>query len=614
MTASACPKCQSEISSDAPQGLCPRCLLLSGINETVSPGSSPNGAGDPTRPAAIAALFPQLEIQELLGQGGMGVVYRARQPHLDRLVALKLLPRPDGADAAFAERFSREARTLARLMHPGITAVHDSGSVDGQYYLLMEYADGGNLRDAVQGGRLEAALVTGDWRTAAQGGRLHPAVVAHILGQLCDALQYAHDQGVVHRDLKPENILLTRTGGVKVADFGLAKIVDPEGPNAALTGTGQVLGTFHYMAPEQLSAPHEVDHRADIYALGVILYELLTGDRPSGSFPPPSLAAPSHPGFDVVVRRAMAREPEQRYQQARELKAAVEAVVGSSAGVARADSFADGSFRLTGLIGPVPRAKSMVGRAFHRLLGIPRTAAALPAPAGTPQGPPFYFYPAVWAICIALIAVGFAPFHDIRPLGDSLRVVSVRSGVFSTEHHPVEVYLVPMRTDGYDGEAGFAAAIVAAVVLFVVSLSRGWRWSGLYQGITLFIGGLIVTIMCLIYIAETRSLYRTWPRGFVQLQDWTKRRAPTPIRGDASKPGRSGFGPAALESNFDQPDDPESIRNAAQFQYRESVASNPGWGAYAAAGLGIALIAMSVPRLRDWPRRGIAAPSSSRPG
>src|SRR5205823_6136192 len=158
-------------------------------------------------PADLAPHFPQLEILSLLGQGGMGAVYMARQLKLDRFVALKVLPEEWGRDPAFAERFQREARALARLSHPNIVSVHDFGEAGVHFFLLMEYVDGANLRRLLQGGPLE------------------PRLAMQVIPQICDALQYAHEEGVVHRDIKPENILLDSRGRVKIADFGLAKLV-----------------------------------------------------------------------------------------------------------------------------------------------------------------------------------------------------------------------------------------------------------------------------------------------------------------------------------------------------------------------------------------------------
>jgi tRNA A-37 threonylcarbamoyl transferase component Bud32 len=307
--------------ADAPEGLCPKCLLrlgwrsgsdLSGEDEQESTAAYRPPSAAPTA-AELAGYFPQLEIIELLGQGGMGAVYKARQRGLDRLVALKILPRDAGRDPAFAERFSREARALAKLNHPNIVTVYDFGQAGGLFYFLMEYVDGVNLRQTLR------------------AGQLRPEQGLHIIPPLCEALQYAHDEGVVHRDIKPENILLDKKGRVKIADFGLARLLGRAPADARLTGVGQVMGTPHYMAPEQVERPLEVDHRADIYSLGVVFYELLTGELPLGRFAPPSRKARVDARLDQVVLKTLEKEPGQRYQHASEVKTDVESIGGKGA-------------------------------------------------------------------------------------------------------------------------------------------------------------------------------------------------------------------------------------------------------------------------------------------
>jgi serine/threonine protein kinase len=313
----ACPECGQDLG-DSPEGLCPRCLLKGGLGaappeRTAGETASFHGPFTAPEPAALAPQFPQLEILGLLGQGGMGAVYRARQVQLDRLVALKILPAEWGRDPAFAERFAREARALARLSHPHIVAVHDFGEAGEHFYLLMEFVDGANLRQLVQTGPLE------------------PALALRVVPQICDALQYAHEEGVVHRDIKPENILIDKKGRVKIADFGLAKLVGPSRASFTLTGTHQVMGTLDYMAPEQRQRPQEVDHRADIYSLGVVLYEMLTGELPLGRFRPPSQVAAVDDRLDEVVFRALEREPERRYQHASEVKTDLDQIADGTA-------------------------------------------------------------------------------------------------------------------------------------------------------------------------------------------------------------------------------------------------------------------------------------------
>lgn len=256
----------------------------------------------------IAKLFPQLEIIGLLGRGGMGAVYKARQPRLGRFVALKILAPEKQQEPQFAERFEREARALAWLTHPNIVAIYDFGETQGNFYLLMEFVDGLTLRQLYQ------------------TRKLSPAEALHIIPQICEALQYAHEQGVVHRDIKPENILLDKNGRVKIADFGIAKILDQPAQDFSLTGTSEVMGTVHYMAPEQIEKPQTVDCRADIYSLGVVFYEMLTGELPIGKFQPPSQKAPLDERLDGVVLHALEKEPERRYQKASEVKTDVETI------------------------------------------------------------------------------------------------------------------------------------------------------------------------------------------------------------------------------------------------------------------------------------------------
>lgn len=271
-------------------------------------GPSPVRSEPPTLPE-VAAAFPQLEVLGLIGSGGMGYVFRVRQQALGREAALKLLPRHLAAAPTFVERFNREARTLARLSHPNIVNVYESGQTGGFCYLLMEYVDGANLRQAMR------------------AGKFTPAQALAIIPRICDALQYAHTQGVLHRDIKPENILIDARGEVKIADFGIAKLVDdPVGVRGdiTLTQSGVRLGTPHYMAPEQIEKPDDVDHRADIYSLGVVFYELLTGELPLGRFPAPSEKAALDARIDEIVFRALAKERDLRQQSAGEVRKQVE--------------------------------------------------------------------------------------------------------------------------------------------------------------------------------------------------------------------------------------------------------------------------------------------------
>ena len=256
-------------------------------------------------------MFPALEIIELLGAGGMGAVYKVRQEGLDRVVALKILPEEFGHDVKFALRFTREARTLAKLNHPNIVSVYEFGKVQDTYYFLMEFVDGPTLRDVVR------------------AKELAPEHALAVVPQLCDALQYAHDTGVIHRDIKPENILMASDGSVKIADFGLSRILGSDHQATALTATHQVMGTPRYMAPEQLEGAHGVDHRADIYSLGVVFYEMLTGELPIGRFAAPSKKVHIDVRLDEVVLRTLEKEPQRRYQTASEIKSDVQTIATS---------------------------------------------------------------------------------------------------------------------------------------------------------------------------------------------------------------------------------------------------------------------------------------------
>ena len=278
------------------------------VNDALNAGDKRTGTFEPPTVARLSQLFPALQIIELIGAGGMGAVYKARQEGLDRLVALKILPEEFGHDVKFALRFTREARTLAKLNHPSIVSVYEFGNMDDTYYFLMEFVDGSTLRDVVKAGQLapEHAL----------------AIVPH----LCDALQYAHDKGVIHRDIKPENILIGTDGSVKIADFGLSRILGNESQQDALTGTHQVMGTPRYMAPEQLEGAHGVDHRADIYSLGVVFYEMLTGELPIGRFAAPSKKVEIDVRLDEVVLRTLEKEPQRRYQHASQIKSDVQSI------------------------------------------------------------------------------------------------------------------------------------------------------------------------------------------------------------------------------------------------------------------------------------------------
>ena len=299
-----CPQCGRQLPSYAPQGVCPACVARANLETGTGWGTGSDARPPPMTVEEVARLFPEMEILDLLGSGGMGAVYKARQPKLERLVALKILNRHDG-DSRFVERFTREAQTLARLNHPNIVAVHEFGERDGFFFLIMELVDGVSLRHLLQ------------------KERMTPEQALGIVPPICEALEYAHDKGVVHRDIKPENILMDKEGRVKVADFGIARLAGAD-RGKPITGDADVMGTAHYMAPEQVERPAEVDHRADIYALGVVFYEMLTGELPLGLFPHPSKRVQVDVRLDEVVLKALEKEPNLRYQHASDVKTGVE--------------------------------------------------------------------------------------------------------------------------------------------------------------------------------------------------------------------------------------------------------------------------------------------------
>lgn len=258
-------------------------------------------------PAGVQRLQPGdtlggFTIERLLGDGGMGSVYLADQLSLGRKVAIKFLAERFCHDREFVRRFEREAAVLANLSHPNIVTIFDKGIHHGRYYFAMEYVDGVSLREILARARFssEQALKT--------------------LTILSEALEYAHVQGVIHRDIKPENVLFTRRGQLKVTDFGLARLVEEEvSKDSPITQTGTLLGTKDYMAPEARHPGKVVDHRSDIYSLGVILYEMLVGELPVGRFSHPSTRVEIDARVDQIVLKALEADPGQRYARASEL-------------------------------------------------------------------------------------------------------------------------------------------------------------------------------------------------------------------------------------------------------------------------------------------------------
>lgn len=266
-------------------------------------------------------------VEEILGRGGMGVVYKIKHQRMGKIAAMKVLHSDLAQDPEVVSRFEREAEAVSRLAHPNTVQVFDFGTEDGALYLVMEFVRGQDL----------AALIDRD-------GPMDFQELAPLLGQICGSLEEAHDLGVVHRDLKPENILVSRTHSgqdfVKVLDFGLAKLSERE-ETAAVTSAGSIVGTPYYMSPEQIRADDEVDHRADIYSFGALLYRLLTADNAFNAKTPvgvltkhltEELEPPSHrypglnlpPELDEIIARCMAKNPADRYATIRELLEEIE--------------------------------------------------------------------------------------------------------------------------------------------------------------------------------------------------------------------------------------------------------------------------------------------------
>jgi serine/threonine protein kinase/formylglycine-generating enzyme required for sulfatase activity len=275
------------------------------------PATAPTGPWQPPSPEELQKLLPKYEITALLGRGGMGAVYKGTQIALDRPVAIKILSNTlDETDASFAERFKNEARAMAKLSHPGIVGVYDFGeTASGLLYIVMEFVEGTDVAKMI-----------------AKQGRLHTEHAMAITAHVCDALAYAHERGIIHRDIKPANIMVGYDGVVKVADFGLAKMTQSQ--NSGLTQSGMAMGTLHYMAPEALMLGAGVDHRADIYAVGVMLYQMLTGKIPQGLFELPSLQVPGlDPRYDGIIGKALREDREVRYPSVQEMRRDLDAIL-----------------------------------------------------------------------------------------------------------------------------------------------------------------------------------------------------------------------------------------------------------------------------------------------
>jgi predicted Ser/Thr protein kinase len=442
----------------------------------------------------IAAAFPDLEVMEVLGQGGMGIVFKARQPRLDRLVALKILPPGLAQQPGFAERFTREARALAKLNHANIVTVHDFGISGGFFYLLMEYVNGVNLRKAMQAG-------------------IKPEQAMLLVPRICEALQFAHDHGVLHRDIKPENILLDTHGTPKLADFGIAKMAG-EAPGSGLTLSGAALGTAAYMAPEQIEKPATVDHRADIYSLGVVFYEMLTGELPLGRFASPSEKSSVGESVDRVVMRALEKERDRRQQSATEMKTQVEGVRGGHAPVIPQME--------QELHGPSPVKHFLRILTALCAIGIP-ASGALHIPHVTPQlmvfatmaagvlaalwpSPPRTYYrtrrwperraaaeAGIFESRSRRLLFGMPLYHIVRGYNPATGIIPVARGIFAIGPVARGFFAIGGRAYGFIAIGGMATGVVTLGGISVGIFAAG----GLAIGLLCAVGGMAVGTLVL---------------------------------------------------------------------------------------------------------------------
>ena len=317
-----CPQCGVVLYGGVLSGLCPKCLLqgLRGLpaegTETLWPPS--------VEFLAKAMRGHGVEPITFIGLGAMGAVFKGRQRNLNRIVALKVM-RPQAAyGGSIIHRFEREAQLLAKLGHRNVVTVYDSKLAGNFPYFIMEFVDGLTLRQMLK------------------SGPLIPSHAVTLFLQLCDGLQHAHQSGVIHRDIKPENLLVNKEGVLKIADFGLGKRNGGDASNEWQTLDSQRMGTLGYMAPEQFEKPQAVDHRADIYAAGVVLYEMLTGEKPFfGRDSAPSQKAKVPSSLDVVLDRALEKDVALRYQNIREFREAVEAVFNKKEPLQKTDRSSD---------------------------------------------------------------------------------------------------------------------------------------------------------------------------------------------------------------------------------------------------------------------------------
>lgn len=301
-----CEKCGQSYSGVKSEGgyFCSFCLLMAGGDLEYTEVACDGVSGCFLTISDLHRLFPELEIIKLHGQGGMGQVYQAKQKTLDRLVALKILRKEISENPEFRVRFGREARAMAGLNHPNLVSVYDFGEREGHQYLLMEFVEGQSLAARLKEGPFE------------------PGAALPLVAQIAGAVGFAHSKNILHRDLKPGNILINDEGEVKVTDFGLAKILGTPA-DVSLTISEVGMGTPNYMAPEQSKGSKEIDARADIYSLGVLFHEMLTGFIPAGRVMSVAGKSRNYRKLDELIAKSISADPGDRPDRAEDFCLAV---------------------------------------------------------------------------------------------------------------------------------------------------------------------------------------------------------------------------------------------------------------------------------------------------
>lgn len=363
----------------------------------------------PPTPEHLQEMLPAYEILSILGQGGMGAVYKGRQKSLDRIVAIKILPPEAGEDdMQFVERFKNEARTMAKMNHPAIVHVYDFGeTTEGQLFIVMEFIDGTDVAKMIQ----EKKKLPEDYALA---------ITAHV----CDALGYAHTQGVVHRDIKPANILINMDGQVKVADFGLAKATDPS--QMGLTKTNMAMGTPDFVSPEALMPGVPLDGRADLYAMGVMLFNMLTGTIPRGAFRMPSITHQTDARFDKIIGKAMEMDRELRYQTALELRRDLDVILTTPAAKTGMQTIPAQPAAAPQSLPHKPMGKSPSAPQQQRSADAPirKEPTGKPAPAPVPKSNAGMIYSIAAAVVLGAVAVfmfagGGKKLPEVKPVAES---------------------------------------------------------------------------------------------------------------------------------------------------------------------------------------------------